>query len=116
MFSDILNNVNIDLESSINVSDDLVKLIKLVEQLHLQYNGKQNWFFCRFTFPVIYIYIYIYITLLESKTKLDDGEIEVSSHENQLSMIERERVELMSELALQMQTKVRIHYINYCSW
>jgi len=42
MFSQIICNVNLDVESSTEVSDKFAELLKLSEQSHLEYEGKQN--------------------------------------------------------------------------
>lgn len=42
MFSQIVRNVNLDVESSTDVSDEFAELLKLSEQSHLEYEGKQS--------------------------------------------------------------------------
>lgn len=49
-----------------------------------------------------------HILHLEAKTKLEEINKEINHYDEQLNIIERERVKLMSELALQMQMKVII--------
>lgn len=48
---------------------------------------------------------------LDAKTSLNDIHEEIAQKEEQKHNIERERLKLMSDLALQMQTKVRTDYI-----
>ncbi|XP_060843535.1 uncharacterized protein LOC132923509 isoform X2 [Rhopalosiphum padi] len=79
MFSQIIRNVNLDVEPSSNVSNEFSELLKLSEQSHLEYE--------------------------EAKTKLEEINKEINHYDEQLNIIERERVKLMSELALQMQMK-----------
>jgi hypothetical protein len=42
MFSQIIRNVNLDVEPSSNVSNEFSELLKLSEQSHLEYEGIQN--------------------------------------------------------------------------
>ncbi|KAE9527691.1 hypothetical protein AGLY_012764 [Aphis glycines] len=81
MFSRIINNVNLaDVElSTTSISDEFNELLKLSEQSHVE---------CE-----------------EAKTKLEEINKEINHYDEQLNIIERERVKLMSELALQMQMK-----------
>lgn len=79
MFSQIVHNVNLDVELSTNVSDEFAELLKVSEQSHLEYE--------------------------EAKTRLEETNKEINHYNEQLNIIERERVKLMSELALQMQMK-----------
>ncbi|XP_025206568.1 uncharacterized protein LOC112602612 [Melanaphis sacchari] len=79
MFSQLIRNVNVDVEPSTNVSDEFAKLLKQSEESHLE---------CE-----------------EAKNKLEEINKEINHYDEQLNIIERERVKLMSELALQMQMK-----------
>ncbi|XP_022177150.1 uncharacterized protein LOC111038386 [Myzus persicae] len=79
MFSQIVRNVNLDVESSTDVSDEFAELLKLSEQSHLEYE--------------------------DAKVRLEETNKEINHYDEQLNIIERERVKLMSELALQMQMK-----------
>jgi len=49
----------------------------------------------------------IYIFCSDAKNKLEETNKEINHYDEQLNIIERERVKLMSELALQMQMKVK---------
>jgi len=50
----------------------------------------------------------IHVSCSDAKTKLEETSKEINHYDEQLNIIERERVKLMSELALQMQMKVKI--------
>ncbi|NP_001232993.1 uncharacterized protein LOC100163924 [Acyrthosiphon pisum] len=79
MFSQIIRSVNLDVESSTDASDEFAKLSKQFEQSHLEYE--------------------------DAKARLEETNKEINHYDEQLNIIERERVKLMSELALQMQMK-----------
>lgn len=53
---------------------------------------------------------------LEAKTKLEEINKEINHYDEQLNIVERERVKLMSELALQMQMKVIIRLRNFITF
>jgi len=53
----------------------------------------------------------IHVPCLDAKTRLEETNKELNHYDEQLNIIERERVKLMSELALQMQMKVKIRLI-----
>jgi len=58
------------------------------------------------------VYI-IHVPCSDAKTKLEETNKEIKNYDEQLNIIERERVKLMSELALQMQMKVKIRQHNF---
>ncbi|XP_025415688.1 uncharacterized protein LOC112687278 [Sipha flava] len=79
MFSHIISDVNVDLELSTYNLDELTELVKQTDQLHLEYE--------------------------EAKTSLEEINKEIFQNEEQFSIIEKDRLKLMSELAVLMLTK-----------
>jgi hypothetical protein len=59
---------------------------------------------------------HLHVLYLESKTKLEEINKEINHYDEQLNIIERERVKLMSELALQMQMKVKIRLHDFITF
>jgi len=59
---------------------------------------------------------HLHVLYLEAKTKLEEINKEINHYDEQLNIIERERVKLMSELALQMQMKVKIRLHDFITF
>ncbi|XP_050538480.1 uncharacterized protein LOC126903941 isoform X6 [Daktulosphaira vitifoliae] len=78
MFSDIVDNLNLNLESFSNLSDVLFECENMTEEIQKEHERLNN--------------------------VCNEINNDLLKHEEQLSYVERERVKLMSELALNMQT------------
>lgn len=59
------------------------------------------------------MYCVYYTSCLDAKVRLEETNKEINHYDEQLNIIERERVKLMSELALQMQMKVKIRLSDF---